>query len=209
MQALGTEGRPLGVHLGGGHRRQGRRATHLGERTVAVHRRGTVPGDRPRLRCGHRRTPRLGTYGQPGARERGEHRVRGAVGLGHPTRIDGVGAAHPDEAAIVGRQSVRYLGVAAATVRPEVAADVHGIGAHLGGERRNHIDRVAVAVDERTTDRVVERLQRSPHIGQSRRTRRCHEPRIDDEDRHHLAGRSGCRQRRMVVDAQVAPEPEQ
>jgi hypothetical protein len=47
------------------------------------------------------------------------------------------------------------LSIAAATIRSKIASDVHIIGTHLFGTRKNDIHGITMAIDQGPTHRVI------------------------------------------------------
>jgi hypothetical protein len=101
--------------------------------------------------------------------------------------------------------------VARACVRRDVAGGVHTARAGLGGDRGHHALGAAVAHDEAAVQRAV---QDGEAVEQVRgpvdaAEPAVHEPVVEHEQRHDLVVLGqGPRERRVVVQAQVAPEPD-
>ena len=99
--------------------------------------------------------------------------------------------------------------------RGDVVREVHGLGAALARQRRQLLLRPALADDE-VGAALAQRLAqlREAAVQEPRavggREAPAEQPRVEHEHRHDavaLAVRGG--QRRVVVDAQVAPEPDE
>jgi hypothetical protein len=52
-------------------------------------------------------------------------------------------------------QPVYNLGIATATIRSKIASDVHIIGTHLFGKRKNDVNGITMAIDQGPTHRVI------------------------------------------------------
>ena len=145
----------------------------------------------------------------PGPEEWGEHLVRLPCCCEQAWRADGV------------RGSGRHQGDRAESVcYPQVACRPIGskIGAHVDtgrpDSRRNHWHDLfrTTADDDKSRAQSPEALihvtQRPKQEGSPRRARRAHQRRIEYEERKNRALLCRLGQRRVIVEAQITPEPQ-
>ena len=138
--------------------------------------------------------------------ERGEDRVR----------LDGAEVVGDEEPGLRARlEHLRDAAVARAGERGDVGAEVHGLGAALARQRGQLLLRQALADDEvgaalaQRLAQLGEATVQEPRAVGGRETP-AQQPLVEHEHRHDavaLAVRGG--QRRMVVHAQIAPEPDE
>ena len=155
-------------------------------------------------RLGRRRPPVL----VPRLGEGGEDLVRRARLVDDATRSDGIRRAGGDELASVVGQCLLDGLVAAAAVGRRLAGDVHLLRADLRGERGDDVDGVTAPDDEGATGVLRQRREGGEQPPGAGRVG-LEQTRVEDEDGQHVARRvDGREQRRVVVQAQVAPEPQ-
>ena len=144
----------------------------------------------------------------PGLGEGREDLVRRARLVDDATRPDGIRRPGGDELApVVGEGLLDGL-VAAAAVGRRLARDVHLLGADLLREPRDDVDGVAAPDDERAPGVLRQRRDRGEQPPGARGVV-LEQPWVEDEDGQHVGGGvDGREQRRVVVQAQVAPEPQ-
>ncbi len=141
------------------------------------------------------------------------HRVRAAVGGADLLRLGGRGSAVLAQGAAVRRQRGSDRCVTPDPVRPQVARDVDLGGVEGGREGRHDPARVAARHHQggaQRAERLPERARRGEHERDPVRRPEAtgEEPVVDDEQRDGgLGARDGGRERRVVVDAEVAAEP--
>ena len=130
---------------------------------------------------------------------------------GDPAGGDQVRRAGAHERDVVQRALDRR--VALPTVGPGVGAHVHGGRAHLAGELRDHPRRVPGPQDQRAVEVDVQGGQAVEQEAAAGIAGGAPEPVVDHEHRDDVtvrAGRvTGGEQRGVVVQSEVAPEPEQ
>ena len=162
------------------------------------------------FRAGRRRRPPAVLA--PRGVERGEHLVRCAVVLGHPSRRHQVGRSRllerhpvPDPA-----ERVAYRVVATAAERRVVRGHVHRRCADRLRQRGNSFLRTATGHLQSPVEAVAHVAQRVVEVLQPAPSRRCLQPWIQDVAGEHLAvGGRGVEQGGQVVQPQIAPEPQQ
>jgi len=124
------------------------------------------------------------------------------------TRPHGIRRPGGDElAAVVGQRLLDRL-VAAPAVGRRLARDVHLLGADLPREPGDDVDGVAAADHEGAASGLRQRGDRGEQPSGARGVL-VEQPRVQDEDGQHVRGGvDGREQRGVVVQAQVAPEPQ-
>ena len=144
----------------------------------------------------------------PGLRERREDLVGRAGLVDDATRPHGIRRAGGDELApVVGEGLLDGL-VAAPAVGSRLSRDVHLLGADLLRELRDDVDGVAAPDDERAPGVLRQRRDRGEQPSGARGVV-LEQPGVEDEDGQHVGGGVDRReQRRVVAQAQVAPEPQ-
>jgi hypothetical protein len=147
----------------------------------------------------------------PRPREWREHLVRLARPRPNLARRHGVRGPDADEVGLPPAQLGGDTLVPLAPVRPEVLGHEHGVRADLGDESGHHVLGTPRPHDQLAVDVGVERSQAICHEGEPRRPGAPGQPIVMAEQRDDLAtGRrvpGGGGERRVVSQAQVAPEP--
>jgi len=157
----------------------GQRGATLGllRYAVALH-----VGGSAQVHVGWSRQRLLPAMSNPPARKRGEHRKRRAVVLAHHARVDCIWRADALEPHALHGETLGDLVVARGTVRAEVFADEHGVGADFFGKARHDVERVAVAHHDGAIHRGVECANVAIQEAESCRTRALHEERVEHEE---------------------------
>ena len=96
-------------------------------------------------------------------------------------------------------QPATNLSIAATTIWSKVASDIHVVGTHLFGKRKNDVDGIAVAIHQCPTHRVVKRVQGIAHVRHSWSASILEQVRVDNKNRNNISVFGQCTQQCRIV----------